>query len=266
MQNDTPKCGLIEKKEGDYLDNLSIDAYFWYVEDWKHDEYVHSHQRYQLTYVEQGYQYFYLDNKTYLVPQHHVIWIPSHTPHRIRSEAKTVQLRVALFKTVPTADFFQQVHVFAAPPVLKEMLRYASKWNQVVNENADQALFIQAILRNLPEFCQENQSLQIPVPTHPNLVAVCQYIHTRYHTNIKTEELAEIAQLSARSLQRHFKQETGITLQKYTQLIRILKSIELRDTQHYTLSEIAHLVGYSSLSAFTLSFNTIMKSKPKGPK
>ncbi|WHT39654.1 AraC family transcriptional regulator [Myroides sp. mNGS23_01] len=262
MQNDTPKCGLIEQNQGNYMDQLSIDAYFWYVQDWQHDVYTHTHQRYQLTYVEQGYQYFHLDTKTYLVPQHHVIWIPSHTTHRISSEAKTVHLRVALFKTVPQDDFFQHVHVFSAPPVLKEMLLYASKWNQVVDENPDQALFIQAILRNLPEFCQENESLHVPVPTHPRLLEVCTFIHTHYHTNCTTADLAAIAQMSTRSLQRLFKQETGITLQKYTQLIRILKSIELRDTQQYTLSEIAHLVGYSSLSAFTLSYNTIMKSKP----
>ncbi|MDM1046215.1 helix-turn-helix transcriptional regulator [Myroides sp. 1354] len=266
MQNDTPKCGLIEQNEGNYIDNLLIDAYFWYVQNWQHDDYTHTHQRYQLTYVEQGYQYFHLNNKTYLVPQHHVIWIPSNTAHRISSEAKTVHLRVALFKTVPQSDFFQQVHVFSAPPVLKEMLLYASKWNQVVDENPDQALFIQAILRNLPEFCQENESLHIPVPTHSRLLAVCDYINTHFHSSCKTEDLAEIAQVSTRSLQRLFKQETGITLQKYTQLIRILKSIELRDTQQYTLSEIAHLVGYSSLSAFTLSYNTIMKSKPQKQK
>jgi transcriptional regulator GlxA family with amidase domain len=39
------------------------------------------------------------------------------------------------------------------------------------------------------------------------------------------------AQMSVRSLQRIFKNETGITLQKYLQLTRILKSIELIDTE-----------------------------------
>lgn len=38
--------------------------------------------------------------------------------------------------------------------------------------------------------------------------------------------------MSVRSLQRIFKNETGITLQKYLQLTRILKSIELIDTKN----------------------------------
>ncbi|WP_238319422.1 helix-turn-helix domain-containing protein [Bacteroides propionicifaciens] len=47
------------------------------------------------------------------------------------------------------------------------------------------------------------------------------------------------------------------------QLIRILKSIELLDTKQYTLTEVAYRVGYKSLSAFTNSYATIMKTKPK---
>ncbi|MGG5507305.1 MULTISPECIES: helix-turn-helix domain-containing protein [unclassified Myroides] len=262
MQNDTTKCGLTEQNKGDYMDNISIEAYFWYVQNWIHDPYVHAHQRYQLTYVEQGYQYFHLGTKTYLVPQNHVIWIPSNFEHRISSEAQAVHLRVALFKTVPQDDFFQHVRVFSAPPVLKEMLLYATKWNQVLEEQPEQVLFIQAILRNLPAFCQENEALQIPVPTHPPLLDVCNHINTSYATTCKIDDLAAIAQLSIRSLQRLFKQETGITLQKYTQLIRILKSIELLDQQQYTLSEIAHQIGYKSLSAFTASYFAIMKTKP----
>jgi transcriptional regulator GlxA family with amidase domain len=77
------------------------------------------------------------------------------------------------------------------------------------------------------------------------------------------DSLAEKAQMSVRSLQRIFKNGTGITLQKYLQLTRILKSIELIDTQKYTLSELIYLVGYQSLSAFTSSYFTIMKAKPK---
>jgi AraC-like DNA-binding protein len=72
--------------------------------------------------------------------------------------------------------------------------------------------------------------------------------------------------MSVRSLQRIFKNETGITLQKYLQLTRILKSIELIDTKQYTLSEIAYKVGYQSLSAFTSSYFAVMKAKPKSHK
>lgn len=263
MQNDTLKCGLLEKTESQFIDTTEKEAYVWCEKDWKHDTYEHVHDRAQLTFVEEGYQYFHIDQKIYLVPQHHVIWIPSKKAHKTTSEAKTVNLMVFLFKSVFDDDFYQNVQVFAAPPVLKEMLFYTSKWNQSLEENEEQDIFFKAILKSLPNFYKESSGLEIPVPTDVRLIPVCQDINVNFKYNLDIDTLAEKATMSVRSLQRIFKKETGITLQKYLQLTRILKSIELIDTQQYTLSEIAYKVGYQSLSAFTTAYFAVMQSKPK---
>ncbi|QBJ85345.1 AraC family transcriptional regulator [Chryseobacterium gleum] len=263
MQNDIMKCGLIEETESHFIDSIEKEAYVWCEKNWKHDDYEHRHSRAQLTFVEEGYQYFHIDRKIYLVPQHHVIWIPSEKGHKITSEAQTVNLMVFLFKSVFEDEFYKNVQVFAAPPVLKEMLLYASKWNQSLGENEEQDVFFKAILKSLPNFCKESSSLEIPVPADTRLIPVCNEINTHFKYNLDIDSLAEKAQMSVRSLQRIFKNETGITLQKYLQLTRILKSIELIDTRQYTLSEVAYKVGYQSLSAFTSSYFTIMQEKPK---
>lgn len=263
MQNDKAKCGLIASSGGNYIDHLNIDAFVWYQQDWKHDEYEHSHLRHQLTYVEEGYQYFHIAKKTYLVPQHHVIWIPSALSHKITSEANTVNLMTVLFKTVPKMDFYKEVHVFPAPPVLREMLLYAGKWSKVTTEDGEQKIFLAAMLNSLPFFCNDNEALQIPVPSDQRLISVCDYINANYQYHLNLDVLATKAALSIRSLQRIFKKETGITLQKYMQLIRILKSIALIDSKRYTLTQIAYMIGYQSLSAFTSSYSTIMKQGPR---
>lgn len=263
MQNDKVKCGLIEETDSQFVDMIDKEACVWCEKNWKHDDYEHSHHRSQLTFVEEGYQYFHINQKIYLVPQNHVIWIPSGKLHRITSEANTVNLMVFLFKSVFNEKFYQNVQVFAVPPVLKEMLLYASKWNKSVMEDEEQDIFFKAILKSLPNFCKESNYLEIPVLKDERLIPVCHYINANFKYNLDIDSLAEKAQMSVRSLQRIFKNETGITLQKYLQLTRILKSIELIDTQKYTLSEIAYWVGYQSLSAFTSSYFTIMKSKPK---
>ncbi|MGV0923865.1 AraC family transcriptional regulator [Empedobacter tilapiae] len=263
MQNDNQKCGLSETKIGLFVDELFIESYVWYEKNWMHDDYEHMHQRYQLTYVTEGYQYFHIEQEIYLVPQNHVIWIPSNIKHRTTSEAKTVNLMTVLFKSVSDQDFYKDIHIFPAPPVLKEMLLYAYKWNKLLSEDEEQISFLKAILQSLPHFCNENEFLKIPVPADFRLIPVCNYINSNYQSNFDINNLAEIAQMSVRSLQRIFKNETGITLQKYMQLIRILKSIELINNEQYTLSEIAFKVGYKSLSAFTSSYFSMMKSKPK---
>lgn len=257
------KCGLIEKTESQFVDTIEKEAYVWCENNWKHDDYEHIHHRAQLTYVEEGYQYFHIDQKIYIVPQHHVIWIPSGKAHKITSEAQTVNLMVFLFKTVFDEEFYQDVHVFAVPPVLKEMLLYASKWNKSLAEDEEQDLFFKAILKSLPNLCKESNKLEIPVPADARLIPVCNEINANFKYNLDIDSLADKAQMSVRSLQRIFKNETGITLQKYLQLTRILKSIELIDTKKYTLSEVGYKVGYQSLSAFTSSYFAVMKTKPK---
>ncbi len=263
MQNAKIKCGLTESEKGFYTDSVEIDSFVWYEKNWKHDDYDHVHMRSQLSFVAEGYQYFYIDQKIYLVPQNHVIWIPSGIRHRATSQANYVDLMVLLYQEVPQNDFFKSVHVFAVSPVLKEMLWYASKWSKNVEDNEEQTYFLKAILTSLPNFCSENHHLEIPVPADDRLIPVSDYINENYKYGLEIDFLAEKAAMSVRNLQRMFKLETGVTLQKYIQLIRILKSIELIGLGKYTLTEIAYMVGYKSLAAFTGSYKTIMKSKPK---
>lgn len=248
--------------ESKSADGILTDAYVWFEENWQHEKLPHTHRHYQLTYVEEGYQYFYINDRVYFVPQHHVILIPSHTLHRTTSDSKFVILKVVLFITLPNDPFYQNVKVFSAPSVLREMLKYASKWNKLLKQEKEQATFLRAILISLPHFYNENNLLEIPVPRDTRLSSVCHYINMNYAYNVSTDELACVAKMSVRSLQRIFRNETGITIKKYVQLIRILKSIELIDTRQYTLTEIAYSVGYKSLSAFTNSYKAIMQSSP----
>lgn len=249
--------------EGKCADSITTDAYVWYEESWQHEQVPHTHMHYQLTYVEEGYQYFHINEKVYFVPQHHVILIPSNILHRTSSDSRLVILKALLFKSIPNLNFYDRVKVFSAPAVLKEMLRYAQKWNKIAVADEEQSVFMRAILVSLPHFYQENDLLDIPIPRDERLTIVCQHVNKNYQYNINTDELAELANMSVRSLQRVFSRETGITLKKYQQLIRILKSIELIDTNQYTLTEVAFMVGYKSLSAFTTSYMAIMKTKPK---
>ncbi len=131
-----------------------------------------------------------------------------------------------LFKSVSDQDFHIDIHIFSAPPVLKEMLLYAHKWNKLLTEDEEQIYFLKAMLQSLPHFCNEIEFSKIPVPTDFRLKPVCNYINSNYQSSFDINNLAEMAQMSVRSLQQIFKNETGITLQKYMQLIRILKNIE----------------------------------------
>lgn len=65
--------------------------------NWRHDNYEHVYQRGQLSFVAEGYQYIYIESRIYLVPQNHLIWIPSNIKHKSHSEAKNIDLVVVLY-------------------------------------------------------------------------------------------------------------------------------------------------------------------------
>lgn len=165
---------------GEYSDHMKTNTYVWYEKNRKNADEVHSHDYFQLNYVEEGYQYFHIEQKIYLVPQNHVIWIPANKLHRTTSEAKTVNPMLILFKEVFKDDFYNDIHVFVAPPILKEMMLYASKWNKFLVEEEEQKIFLNSMLYSLPHFCDENHNLELPVLVDRRLIPVSEYIHSHY--------------------------------------------------------------------------------------
>ena len=261
MQNDKQRCGLSLDNNEKYSDRVTINAYIWREDDWKHDEQQHSHARGQLSFIEEGYQYFHVNEQIYLVPQDYAIWIPAETSHKITSNAEKIRLSVLLALKTKEHIFFKKIQIFKAPSLLKSMLHYASKWNQQIDHNEEQETFLKAILDCLPTFHTSNV-LQIAIPSDDRLVKVCHHIFKNYHQDLKIEEYAVEGNMSVRTLQRVFKEATGMTVQKYIQINRILKSVEILSTSKLTLSQVAFHVGYKSLSAFTASYKDIMKSLP----
>lgn len=263
MSNAKVKCALLEKQRGYLIDTLSKESYVWHQQDWLHDDYSHQHQRAQLVYIEEGYQYFHIQQKIYFVPKNHLIWIPTNLEHKTTSDANTVNLMTMLFQKIPIDTFYENVHTFSAPKVLSEMINYSKKWSQKKEFNPEEASFLEAILNNLPGFCEENVTFQLPIPSDNRLIPLCNYLDVNYNEKLDVNSLSELTLLSTRSLERIFKKDTGMTIQKYLQIIRILKSIELLNQRQFTLSEIALKVGYKSQTAYSNSYFSILKIRPK---
>ncbi|MGL6125997.1 helix-turn-helix domain-containing protein, partial [Chryseobacterium artocarpi] len=72
----------------------------------------------------------------------------------------------------------------------------------------------------------------------------------------------DMAILSFRTLERIFKKETGLTISKYQQMLRIIKSLELLSSGHLTISETSYEIGYKSVQAYTRSFLSVMQVRP----
>ncbi|WP_343608588.1 AraC family transcriptional regulator [Chryseobacterium oranimense] len=244
------------------LDELDKPYFVWFEEGWRHDDILHSHEKGQLVYVESGFQYITVEGKMYLLPQNHAAWIPPGALHKTNSHSEKIKLMIMFAEVDKDSSFHLQTNVFSVPPVLKEMIRYSERWSKNMDHNRDEMLFLKALFNELPQFVEHSLKLHISLPADKRLSQPIAYLHNHYREEIKIEDLSEMSSLSLRTLERIFKKETGMTLSKYQQILRIIKSLELLTSGDLTISETAYAVGYKSVQAFTRSFQSVMQSRP----
>ncbi|PQA93178.1 AraC family transcriptional regulator [Chryseobacterium shigense] len=244
------------------IEELDKPYFVWFEDNWRHDDILHTHKKGQLVYVESGFQYITVDGKIYLLPQNHAAWIPPGFMHKTNSHSEKIKLMIMFADTNPNISFHHEINVFSVPPVLKEMIKYAERWSKNTSKDQDEMLFLQALFNELPRFVEHSLKLHISLPKDKRLSEPMEYLHKHYQEDIRIEDLSDIVLLSLRTLERIFKKETGMTLSKYQQILRIIKSLELLSSGDLTISETAYKVGYRSVQAFTRSFQSVMQTKP----
>lgn len=204
------------------IEGIQKSTYVWFEENWIHDDELHSHRKGQLIYVEQGFQYLTVAGKMYLLPQNHVAWIPPQ------------------FDSSQEHLFFNQVQLFSAPKVLREMILYTEKWSKLREENEQERVFLGALLHELPYFCSQLLHLEITLPHESRLQTVLNHLHDHYTEAITLDEIAMLSNLSLRTIERLFKKETGMTLAKYQQLLLINQ--EFGAFEHKTIHHLSNCV------------------------
>jgi len=246
-----------------FLDKIDKPSYVWFEDHWTHDDDdEHIHLQAQFIYVSKGFQYLHVGGRVHLLPQNHAAWIPANVAHRTASNAPDVRLMTIFYQMDGVPSFYDDVRVFALPPVLMAMITYAEKWNKLQEYSMQEDTFLKAILFELPNFWEQSLSLVLPAVTDARLSRICAYILEHYRQDLNFQELAQKHFLTLRTLQRLFKKETDLTAVKYLQLVRIIKSMELLGSGLYTVSQVAAKVGYGSVQSFSASFYAIMKERP----
>lgn len=249
-------------KNSEEIDQIEKPYFVLFEDNWIHDDELHYHKKAQIVYVESGFQYLTVNEKIYLLPQNHAAWIPPNAIHKTNTHSEKIKLMILFFDAPETNDFYQQVHIFSVPPLLKEMIKYAEKWSKKKEDDPNERVFLFALLNELPQLVAESLQLYMSLPEDFRLKKAVNYLHLHYTEDVKMEEISSLTSLSLRSLERIFKKETGLTLSKYQQMLRIIKSLELLSSKEWTISEIAFKVGYKSVQAFTNSFMNVMQYRP----
>ena len=243
------------------FDNAPAQAFCYNIDSEPDIHEWHTHARHQLLYATTGVLHLELDSVQWLLPPQRAAWVTAGEPHLTRY-LTPVSLRSICF--APSFPGVPQVNcrVFSVTPLFREMIIFGARWG--VDRDPDDAtanLFFQTVAVLCRQWMATERPFRLPRARSPEVGIAMNY--TLDHlSEIQMEQAAEAANLSARTLRRRIKQETGLSWQQFLHDARMMRAMELLAVVDTQVTETALTVGYSSLSAFTQAFTRFTGETP----
>lgn len=253
----------------DYFDDVDKPTVDFYIQNVHVDiveTAVHQHKKSQLLYAEGGIVHVFINDRHWYLPARCFMWIPANTPHSILTYSKSSSLYNFYFKTCTKEDsFYNETNIYFANDLLREMFLFTKNWNGIISED-DRAKydFLRAIKSILPEMDSNKLpiSIQHPFPKDKKLLEIGRFLMKNIDKNYTIEEIARLFGMSNRTLSRKFKENLGMNYVRFLRSLRVSKSLELIAENQYNMYEIAMMIGYNSLSAYSNIFYKVVGVRP----
>ncbi|MCG8286419.1 AraC family transcriptional regulator [Acinetobacter seifertii] len=104
-------------------------------------------------------------------------------------------------------------------------------------------------------------SLNAPIPNEPRLARACHEFLNAPSLDIGIDDMAERCGMSRRTFTRQFRLHTGISFTEWRQQACLLAAI-VRLGNGESITRVAMEIGYSSPSAFSMTFKSVLGESP----
>lgn len=178
----------------------------------------------------------------------HALWLPVGTRHgfTVHENAVTVPL---FFPAADTATTLSAPTLVTVDRDLRTlMLAHSVSWSTRVRPEANLARQILALIEDRPVL-----STALPLPSHEAALMIAEALRFNPGDIRSIETLAESVHTSARTIERAFQQETGMTLRQWRIRNRMEAAAILLRTDA-SPDAVAHRVGYTNVNSFRRVF------------
>lgn len=246
----------------------------------------HFHDTYEFYYLSEGERYYFIDKETYLVKKGDVVLVKPNQIHKTSMAGSSyhnrtlLQIRSDMLNPFLQANGLDQLEEFYAScdsiiPVSEEDQRTIEALLLQIKEEIDgkqkhYELLIQMKLAELlvvlsryrarKAFYQQSQKVQ--TVKHQKVHEVADYLLSHPETEESLDELAKRFYISKSYLSRIFKEVTSFTVNEYININRVKKAQKLLAHSDYSVTEIAGMLGFESITYFERVFRKYVDAAP----
>lgn len=217
----------------------------------------HRHRRAQFLFGASGVMQVETDCGTWTVPQDRAVLIPPRTRHRVTM--LDVSTRSLYIEPGAAPWFPRACRVVDVRPLLRELLLAAVdvplRYDHFGRDGALMTLLLHEIADTAP------LPLELPLPGHPELRALCQAFLDAPDIHDRNQAWAHTLHVSTRTLDRMFSSETGMSSASWRRRACVLAALPELGTGR-PVAAVAARLGYASPASFTAMFTKLLGTPP----
>lgn len=220
---------------------------------------AHAHDWHQLIYASEGVMWVHTAQGDWVVPPNRAVWVPAGVEHGIeltgRVLVQTLYLATQLDSAVPA-----QCAAVNVSPLLRELILHIITLGVLDERIPAQARLMGVLVDQLNVL--PTIPLQLPLPTDERAKRAVDWLRTHADDPGLIKQMAKRVATSPRTLERIFRDETGMTFGRWRQQLRLLHAMRLL-AGGQPVTSVALEVGYESPSAFVAMFRRTLGTTPR---
>lgn len=219
---------------------------------------VHQHDWAQLVYATEGALSVETVSKHWLVPSHRCLWVPARMKHSVETIGATA-MRTLYVRPDFAAVIAAEICVKDVSPLLRELILETTRLGMLDDAIPNQDAFLRVLLDQIAS--ARALELALPLPRDPR---ACRVVQRTLQSLDGKEPLAELvrgAGASARTIERLFQAETGLSFGRWRQQARLHQAVR-RLSEGCDVTNVALECGYESVSAFVVMFKRSLGTTP----
>ncbi|MEX6502910.1 AraC family transcriptional regulator [Pseudomonas zhanjiangensis] len=218
----------------------------------------HRHDWGEFVYSFTGVMEVQLQGQHFLAPSQYGIWLPPGVEHRGMNHDETFYCSLYVSAGL-TAALPRQACALTVGPLLRALLEHCRQHIEGAAKTAQELRLLQVAVDQLGS--AEVAGSYLPASRDSLLEPVLRALQGNPGDCRSIAELARTVHTTERTLMRRSQRELGMTLSEWRLRLRVLSAVAPLEAGQ-TVENIAHDLGYNSVSAFIAMFRRMMGATP----